>query len=245
VALDRSVELSQAIRSSAPSLGTWGDYDHLPTLDELGHFRGFAVYKTTVETGGVLSFGEVRDRAQVFLDGSPIGVLSRDRHDTAIVVPGGGVLEILVEDQGRVNYGQRIGEDKGLVGPALLDGAELTAWSVVPLDVRALPARVTHDTAPGEASVVSIAGPAFAGGTFELETPTDLFLSTTGWGKGNAFVNGFNLGRYWSNGPASTLYVPAPVLVAGRNEIVVFETLAIADPVARFVAAPELGHTEY
>jgi len=245
VVLDRSVALSQAIRSSAPSLGTWGEYDHLPTLDELGHFRGFALYETTVETGGVLSFGEVRDRAQVFIDGEPVGILSRDRHDTALVVPRGGVLQLLVEDQGRVNYGPRIGEDKGLVGPALLDGAEIARWRVLPLDLGALTAAATRDAEAGAASVVSVAGPAFAGGSFDIETPADLYLSTAGWGKGNAFVNGFNLGRYWSNGPASTLYVPGPALVAGRNEIVVFETLAIARPVARFVAAAELGHTEF
>jgi len=27
-----------------------------------------------------------------------------------------------------------------------------------------------------------------------------------GWGKGVAFVNGFNLGRYWNAGPTKTLY---------------------------------------
>ena len=245
VALDRSIPLSDALLSPSSSLGSWAGYDHLPTLDELGHFRGFALYRTTVEAGGVLSFGEVRDRAQVFVDGAPVGVLSRDRHDSALVLPGGGVVEILVEDQGRVNYGPRIGEDKGLIGPATLDGTPLTRWEVLPLSFAELPARVTEAGAAGGASAPSIAGPAFAGGTFEIDEPADLFLSTAGWGKGNAFVNGFNLGRYWSAGPGETLYVPGPLLRRGRNELVVFETLAIAEPVARFVGAPELGHTDF
>jgi len=245
VALDRSIPLSDALLSPSSSLGSWAGYDHLPTLDELGHFRGFALYRTTVEAGGVLSFGEVRDRAQVFVDGAPVGVLSRDRHDSALVLPGGGVVEILVEDQGRVNYGPRIGEDKGLIGPATLDGAPLTRWEVLPLSFAELPARVTEAGAAGGASAPSIAGPAFAGGSFEIDEPADLFLSTAGWGKGNAFVNGFNLGRYWSAGPGETLYVPGPLLRRGRNELVVFETLAIAEPVARFVGAPELGHTDF
>jgi beta-galactosidase len=193
----------------------------------------------------VLSFAEVRDRAQVFLDGAPLGVLSRDRHDSALVVPGAGVREILVEDQGRVNYGPRIGEDKGLIGPALLDGERLDAWEVLPLALESLPAEVTDVVDGGEASVLSISGPAFAGGSFEIDEPADLFLSTAGWGKGNAFLNGFNLGRYWSAGPGETLYVPAPLLRSGRNSVVVFETLAIADPTARFVAAPRLGHTDF
>jgi beta-galactosidase len=244
-ALDRSISLWDALQTPSSKLGTWAGYDHLPTLDEIGHFRGFALYRTTIDAGGVLSFGEVRDRAQVFLDGAPVGVLSRDHHDSAITVPGGGVLEILVEDQGRVNYGPRIGEDKGLIGPALLDGEPVLSWEVLPLAVDALPAEATRAADPRGASAGSIAGPAFAGGSFDLDEPADLFLSTVGWGKGNAFVNGFDLGRYWSRGPGETLYVPAPLLRRGRNEIVVFETLAIADPVARFVAAPELGHTDF
>nr|CAD7435898.1 unnamed protein product [Timema monikensis] len=43
------------------------------------------------------------------------------------------------------------------------------------------------------------------------------------WGKGNVFVNGFNIGRYFSVGPTHTLYVPAPLLSQGANEILVFE----------------------
>ena len=41
--------------------------------------------------------------------------------------------------------------------------------------------------------------------------------------KGVVWINGFNLGRYWNIGPYKTLYVPAPVLKEGRNQIVVLE----------------------
>ena len=44
-----------------------------------------------------------------------------------------------------------------------------------------------------------------------------LFLQ--GWGKGVVILNGFNLGRYWSKGPQQTLYVPAPLLQIGENEV--------------------------
>lgn len=50
-------------------------------------------------------------------------------------------------------------------------------------------------------------------------TPTDTFLDMSGWGKGVVFLNGFNLGRYWSVGPTLSLYVPAPLLVDGDNEV--------------------------
>ena len=31
------------------------------------------------------------------------------------------------------------------------------------------------------------------------------------------------MGRYWEIGPAKTMYVPAPLLRKGDNEIIVFE----------------------
>ena len=72
----------------------------------------------------------------------------------------------------------------------------------------------------------------------------DLFLDTAAWGKGVAWINGFCLGRYWSRGPQRTLYVPAPVLRARQNELIVLELHAAACAAASFAAAPDLGHTE-
>ena len=43
-------------------------------------------------------------------------------------------------------------------------------------------------------------------------------------GKGVIFVNGFNIGRFWENGPAVSLFVPKSILNEGINSIVVFET---------------------
>ena len=33
------------------------------------------------------------------------------------------------------------------------------------------------------------------------------------------FINGVNIGRYWSIGPQRTLYVPAPILKSGLNRV--------------------------
>ena len=33
------------------------------------------------------------------------------------------------------------------------------------------------------------------------------------------FINGVNLGRYWTMGPQRTLYVPAPILNTGLNRV--------------------------
>ncbi|KAK8810466.1 hypothetical protein WA158_007041 [Blastocystis sp. Blastoise] len=41
---------------------------------------------------------------------------------------------------------------------------------------------------------------------------------------GVAWINNFNLGRYWTIGPQLTLYVPHPILKEGKNELIIFET---------------------
>jgi len=195
-------------------------------------------------TLSVLTFAEVRDRAQVFVDGAPVGVLSRDQHDTSISIPAGTRLEVLVEDQGRVNYGDRIGEPKGLIGPATLDGESLGEWDIAPLDLGRIEDIAAVLREDGDVDAQPIAGPSFALAVFDGSEGTDLFIDTRHWGKGVAWINGFNLGRYWARGPQHTLAVPGPLVRDGRNEIVVFELTAIAEPSLRFVPGLDLGHTE-
>ena len=243
VPLDGRVSLWDA----ADRLGDWAATDTVPTMDSRNHFRGFALYRTTVHEAveRVLSFAEVRDRAQVFLDRAPVGVLQRDHHDCSMTLPAGpGRLDVLVEDQGRVNYGPRIGEHKGLIGPARLGDRELRDWQLLPLDLERL-ARTRDLFAPDALRAGELVGPAFARGHFTATSRQDLFLSTRGWGKGQVWINGENLGRYWSRGPATTLYVPGPILHDGENEIIVFELHAAPTAVARFVASPDLGPTDF
>jgi beta-galactosidase len=62
-----------------------------------------------------------------------------------------------------------------------------------------------------------------------------------GFTKGFVTVNGFNIGRYFNpSGPQKTLYVPAPLLKQGDNEIVVFESDSYTAPTVQFVDTPEL-----
>jgi beta-galactosidase len=98
---------------------------------------------------------------------------------------------------------------------------------------------------PGaDSGAVTLAGPTLARGEFELAAPTDLFLDTSRWGKGVAWVNGFNLGRYWSRGPQRTLYVPRTVVYPGTNTVTILELEAARSTVISFVAQPSLGHRE-
>ena len=228
-------------------LVTAQDFTALPAPDEFNSAGGYSSWSTRIDHGGLLAFGEVRDRAQVFLNGVQVGILSRDHRERVLPLPAQamGELTILLEDQGGVNYGPRLGEGKGLLGPATLGGKPLEGWSVGRVDLDDLePVRQALAGSVPPQSTAGVCGPAFVGGTFELESPVDLFFSTEGWGKGVVWINGFNLGRFWGRGPQTTLFVPGPLLRAGENEIMVLETAGAQAPVASFAAAPGLGSTE-
>ncbi len=51
----------------------------------------------------------------------------------------------------------------------------------------------------------------------------DTFLAVPDGVKGNVWVNGFNLGRYWIIGPQQSLYLPGTVLKPVGNEAVILE----------------------
>lgn len=52
-----------------------------------------------------------------------------------------------------------------------------------------------------------VSGPQFYEGILHVEKACDTFLSFKGWVKGVAFINGFNLGRFW---PVSVGSCPIP-----------------------------------
>jgi beta-galactosidase len=83
--------------------------------------------------------------------------------------------------------------------------------------------------------------PAFYRATFDLNQAGDTFLDFHTWGKGIAWVNGHNLGRFWNSGPQQTLYCPAPWLKKGRNELIVFELNGATWHVVSGLAEPILN----
>ncbi|MDX3578760.1 glycoside hydrolase family 35 protein [Streptomyces sp. FL07-04A] len=261
------------------------------SADDLGRRSGYTLYRTTVPTpgDGLLHFaGGVGDRAQVFLDGAPAGVLERERYEESLPVHvprAGAVLDVLVENMGRVNYGPRIGVPKGLLGPVTFLGRPLRDWDchALPLDEAPSLATLTAANAtpdpeaadpgtadPGTAGrgtagsgtagpeggtwgtlvsrfpvpgAFASAGPAFHHGAFDVSTPADAFLSLPGWTKGQAWINGFHLGRYWNRGPQRTLYVPGPVLRSGANDLVVLELHGTTTSEVHLTDVPDLGPT--
>ncbi len=215
----------------------------LPTFGEVRHDAAVLVHTTSLRRPGptTLVLGEVRDRVHVVVDDLCVGILSREHRESMLTLPPvERTLTLVVENQGRVNYGPRIGEDKGIVGGARIDGTPVTGWRTVALGERDLLAAAaglaTEPTTDGP-----VRGLSLARAEFTVTEPADRFLDTAGWGKGIAWVNGFCLGRYWSRPPQRTLYVPGPVLRTGTNELVVLELDGAPEPLARFVAEADLG----
>lgn len=234
---------TESLFSYSDRTSAWERYEELPTADDIGHYRGYLRYRTALPSGpeALLTVTEVRDRARVIADGDCIGVLARELHDTSLVIPAETrCLELLVEDMGRVNYGPRLGEAKGLIGPILLNGRELTGWDVQPVRLD-----LVNEIPPATMSAQPVSlGPALHRSHFSLSKPHDLFLDLSLWGKGTAWVNGYHLGRFWRRGPQRTLYIPRPVTRNEDNELLILEEEPTGATEVRLVPAADLGHTE-
>ncbi|MEU7580527.1 beta-galactosidase family protein [Streptomyces sp. NPDC041068] len=195
-----------------------------PTFEELDVDRGLVRYSLTVpgpREPYPLSVRGLRDRAVVYVDGERAGVLTEGTPTLLAPVAGHARVELWVESLGRVNYGPRTGESKGITGGVLherqyLHGVRARALRLDAFDV-ASAVRGVSVTGPGEGR------PGLYRGVIELAAPGDASLELPGWARGFVWVNGFNLGRYWCAGPQNSLYVPGPVLREGANEVWVLE----------------------
>ncbi|RUT45299.1 beta-galactosidase [Paenibacillus anaericanus] len=212
--------LSSPIQSTCPE-----------PMERLGQNNGFILYSTRL-TGprpeSRLNLQEVRDRAMIFVDGTYKGTIERWNPDQEVafsVPPEGVTVSILVENMGRVNYGPHIKDPKGITEGVRFGQQFLYHWTIhsLPLDdFSNLSFEPSVQTLPNE--------PSFYRGEFMVDELADTFLNMKGWTKGVAYINGFNLGRYWEIGPQETLYIPGPLLRKGKNELIIFELHGCSAP---------------
>ncbi len=208
-------------------------------MEDIGQDYGYTLYRTVIKGpfyNQPLTMPGMRDRAIVYLDGKRIGLVENgyafddirlDDHSNGLYS-----LDILTENMGRVNYGMNVGDKKGL-NKVMLDLQHLFDWEIYPLDMRDLNNLENNGTSL----------PAFFKGELVIDDePCDTFLKPSGFSHGFITVNGKNIGRYYNErGPQKTLYVPAPFLKKGKNEIVVFETDSVCDGMIEFTDTYDLG----
>ncbi|MFD5019895.1 beta-galactosidase family protein [Paenibacillus sp. NPDC058367] len=209
-------------------------------MEKLGQDYGFILYSTKISgprSSTELVLQEVRDRALVFANGAFVGTVERwDPRGISLEIPIEGLqIDILVENMGRVNYGPLLRDPKGITCGVRLGYQFLHDWTI-----RSLPLTDLKGLSFTSIDCEERQRPTFYRGSFQVSKPEDTFLRLDGWSKGQVFINGFNLGRYWEEGPTKTLYIPAPLLRQGGNELILFELHGVMEPVVTFVDTPEL-----
>ncbi|KAI1344928.1 glycoside hydrolase family 35 protein [Xylariaceae sp. FL0016] len=213
------------------------------TMEDFGQAYGLILYEHTTDTilDGLLQPGDrARDRVIVYVNGMNVGVIDStysEPADVMLTLKPGDKLQLLVENLGRVDYWSRESgtfvalEDpfKGIVGNVTVGETLVSGWEIFSLPLDAPPTVSQERVTPNE--TVSGVPPVFYRGTIQIDGDSttdpatlDTFLTVLDGIKGNVWVNGFNLGRYWVIGPQQSLFLPGTVLNPGvENEVVVLE----------------------
>lgn len=188
---------------------------------------GRILYRTQLpecKTAFKLRITELRDWANIYVNGKLIGNLDRRKDENTIEMPPvkkGDVLDILVEAMGRVNYGKTIIDRKGITEKVEMIAASNTT-NLINWEVFNFP--VDYDFQKNMKFKSQKAnGPAWYKATFDLKATGDTYIDMSTWGKGMVWVNGYNLGRYWKIGPQQTLFMPGCWLKKGKNEILILD----------------------
>lgn len=173
------------------------------SFEALDQNSGFVLYETTLPEAiydpAILLVQKLRDRGYVYVDQNLIGILSRENaiNSLPIVLKSGKKLQILVENQGRINY--HIPNDfKGLLGHAHFGGVHLEDFTMTgfPFDnytkIEKLISKYNLTERNNHFSIEN--GPVLLHGEFRLNENDiyDTYLDPTGWGKVSKIRN-YNL----------------------------------------------------
>ncbi|WMJ87050.1 glycoside hydrolase family 35 protein [Anaerocolumna sp. MB42-C2] len=211
-------------------------------MEKLNQGYGYILYESELKYEGAIEkfrLWGANDRANVFLDEKPFLTLY-DRElltEQEIINPPvtGKKIDILIENMGRVNFGVSLEHQrKGIDGGVQIGGHQHFYWKHYCLPMEDLSGLNFNLTAKEGT-------PAFYEFTFEIEETADTFLDFSGWGKGFAIVNNFNIGRFWDIGPQKRLYIPGPILKKGDNTILIFETEGKSADFITLCDEPDLG----
>jgi beta-galactosidase len=226
-------EKKQTLAVSEIKLSSYaGLFENLPkpvvskgplTFEDLNQAYGFVLYRSSISKDGLLRIKELRDYATIFMNGKQVGVLDRRLKQDSLVltnVPKDAVLDVLVENNGRINYGPFLTDNRhGVTKEISLNGVVVEQWQMYRLPFANL-SNQKFASKPVKANQ-----PGLYKGNFMLSKVADTYLDMKDFGKGFVFLNGHNLGKYWNIGPQETVFVPAVWLKKGANEIVVFDQL--------------------
>ncbi|WP_416147555.1 beta-galactosidase [Salipaludibacillus sp. HK11] len=190
------------------------------SFEELDQNYGYVLYRTQISGSGekIIDLTPVQDRALIYINGEfqTTYDLNEDKKERTFFFPDEvNTLELLVENMGRVNYGKHLQDSKGLVKNLWINNRYHFDWEMYSVAFEDVSMTLPE---AGESRY-----PFLLKGEVTISEPQDKFVSLTGFTKGNVWINGFHLGRYWNIGPQQTLYLPAPLLKKGENAVLVLE----------------------
>ncbi len=211
-------------------------------MEKLGQGYGYILYETYIrgprETGELIL--DVHDRAYVYVNDEFKGIVYRNdkKNKIRLSVPSEGVkLSILAENMGRINYGVYLDDKKGIVSPVRLGQQYIYHWDCYPLPL----CNIEELHFERKLKPKFCEKPVFLRGILNIEGEVnDTFIKPDSFKKGLIWINGKLLSRYWDKGPQQTLYLPAPWLKEGVNEIVILEFEGFKKPVLNFSNSPVL-----
>ena len=224
-------------------------YSPLPrSMETYGQNFGLIYYVTKLKgnfDAGFLSVDDVHDYAHIYYEKKKIATINRCKENShfnklrlkkQLFVKGTSSeseIGILVEGMGRVNYGKKLYDRKGI------SNVHFANQVLTDFDVYTIPLDNTEKLRFGKITSESKNGPVFLKGTFKAGNG-ECFVDMSEFTKGYVFVNGFNLGRYWNIGPQKALYLPGAIL-KDENEIIIFELEKYKAPEVSIGSKPDLG----
>ncbi|KAJ8920373.1 hypothetical protein NQ315_005238 [Exocentrus adspersus] len=260
VSIQKHLPIAETLDKNAPytiNSETVIPMEKLDINDGSGQSVGYIVYRKEnidLKANTILKIkGHICDTAIVLVDGvlvSPILNTKKDLdgfgywrlEDPTLAInaeqKSNATVDIIVEEWGRVNFAninQYNKTFKGLwQGDVFLNDEKVSDWKIVPLEFK----KDWTDNLQGWSEKISYDTPGLFKANLEISSePSDTYLDMRKWTKGLVVVNGFPLGKYAKIGPQQSLYLPAPFLKKGTNEIVIFEQFKANDEL-NFVTKP-------
>lgn len=253
------VELTEAA-SLFENLDNIGEKHHVPVPEGMEYFGqnfGLIYYETTLTgkyNASPMYVKNVHDFAEVYFDGEKKTSIDRTLYSvegkttlkdvifkkkkgesSPFLMPalsGERKIGVLVDTMGRVNYGERMLDRKGIsdiyLGIQRLMGYDVWTLPLDNLDKLKYSSSVKKDE------------PVFLKGSFKTDSKADCFVHLDGFNRGCVYINGFNLGRFWKVGPQKSLYIPG-TLLKDENEIIVFNIGGYSKPTVSITDKHDLG----
>ncbi len=253
------VELTEAA-SLFENLDNIGEKHHVPVPEGMEYFGqnfGLIYYETTLNgkyNASPMYVKNVHDFAEVYFDGEKKTSIDRTLYSvegkttlkdvifkkkkgesSPFLMPalsGERKIGVLVDTMGRVNYGERMLDRKGIsdiyLGIQRLMGYDVWTLPLDNLDKLKYSSSVKKDE------------PVFLKGSFKTDSKADCFIHLDGFNRGCVYINGFNLGRFWKVGPQKSLYIPG-TLLKDENEIIVFNIGGYSKPTVSITDKHDLG----